>query len=133
MTGHRISPLARLALLLVGAVIAGGAVMGLMAATQNRPDPRVAGTASEVRFDVRVGSRPGGEPAAAQALWAVCEATLGSVEVGPVEAAIDAWSVHVEPAVGEHAHRRLQGCIEDLTVPRVRGDLVAVADAPAVG
>jgi hypothetical protein len=63
----------------------------------------------------------------------VCGATLGSVEVGPVEADADVWSVHVEPAVGEHAHRRLQGCIEDLTVPRVRGDLVAVIDVAAAG
>jgi hypothetical protein len=104
--------------------------MGLMAATQNRPDPRVAGTASEVTFDVRVGSRPGGEEAGAQALWAVCGATLGSVDVGPLEADGERWTVHVQPAVGEHAHKRLQGCIEDLTIPRVRGDLHAVAPVP---
>lgn len=123
-------PLARLALAAVGAAVAVLAVMGLMAATQNRPDPRVAGTSSEVVFDVRVGSRPGGEPAGAQALWAVCGSTLGSVDVGPVVAAGDVWTVHVEPAVGEHAHRRLQGCIEDLTIPRVRGDLHDVTSAP---
>ncbi len=124
------NPLARLALAVVGTAVAVVAVMGLMAATQNRPDPRVAGTASDVTFDVRVGSRPGGEAAGAQALWAVCGATLGSVDVGPVEADAEAWTVHVEPAVGEHAHKRLQGCIEDLTIPRVRGDLHAVTTNP---
>jgi hypothetical protein len=122
----RRNPLARIALTIVGAAVAVVAVMGLMAATQNRPDPRIAGTSSDITFDVRVGSRPGGEAAAAQGLWAVCGATLGSVDVGPLEPAGDAWTVHVEPAVGEHAHKRLQGCIEDLTIPRVRGDLHAV-------
>lgn len=127
MTGRRTNPLVRVALTLLGAVLAVVAVMGLMAATQNRPDPRVAGTSSDVTFDVRVGSRPGGEAAAAQGLWAVCGATLGSVDIGPLEATPEgAWTVHVEPAVGEHAHKRLQGCIEDLTIPRVRGDLHAV-------
>jgi hypothetical protein len=125
-----VSAPARVALALVGAAVAVVAVLGLMAATQNRPDPRVAGTASTVTFDVRVGERPGGEPVAAQALWAVCAATLGSVDVGPVAPAGDAWAVPVEPAVGEHAHRRLQGCIEDLTIPRVRGDLVSVTSTP---
>ncbi len=123
-------PLARLALAAVGAAVAVLAVMGLVAATQNRPGPRVAGTSSDVTFDVRVGSRPGGEPGRAQGLWGVCGSTLGSVDVGPVEADGEAWTVHVEPAVGEHAHRRLQGCIEDLTIPRVRGDLHAVTSTP---
>lgn len=120
----------RVALTIVGAVIAVVAVMGLMAATQNRPDPRVAGTSSDVTFDVRVGSRPGAEAAGAQGLWGVCVATLGSVDVGPLQADDGAWTAHVEPAVGEHAHKRLQGCIEDLTIPRVRGDLHAVTTAP---
>jgi len=124
---NRRNPLVRVGLTLVGAVLAVVAVMGLMAATQNRPDPRVAGTASDVTFDVRVGARPGGEAAAAQGLWAVCGPTLGSVAISPLEATpAGAWTVHVEPAVGEHAHKRLQGCIEDLTIPRVRGDLHAV-------
>ena len=123
-------PLVRLGLGLLTLVVAGLTVVGLAAATQNRPDPRVAGTASDVTFDVRVGDRPGGEEGAAVSLWAVCAATLGSVDVGPVEPAGSAWSVHVEPAIGEHAHRRLLGCIEDLTLPRVRGELVSVVDTP---
>ena len=130
MTARRHGPLARLAMVLGAVVIGGLAIVGLAAATQNRPDPRVAGTASDVTFDVRVGERPGGEEGAALSLWAVCAATLGSVDVGPVTAAGDAWTVHVEPAVGEHAHRRLKGCIEDLTLPRVRGELVSVVDVP---
>jgi hypothetical protein len=120
----------RILLTVVGAAIAVVAVMGLMAATQNRPDPRVAGTASDVTFDVRVGSRPGGEEAAAHGLWAVCAATLGSVDVGPLGPDDGAWTAHVEPAVGEHALKRLSGCIEDLTIPRVRGDLHAVTPVP---
>ena len=130
MNGRRRHPLARLGLGLVALVLAGLAVVGLAAATQNRPDPRVPGTATDITFDVRVGERPGGEEGAALSLWAVCAATLGSVDVGPVTAAGDAWTVHVEPAVGEHAHRRLKGCIEDLTLPRVRGELVSVVDVP---
>ncbi|HEX7135883.1 MAG TPA: hypothetical protein VF228_25115 [Iamia sp.] len=122
----RRNPLVRLALTIVGAAVAGVVVMGLMAATQNRPDPRIAGTSSDVTFDVRVGSRPGGEEIAAHSLWAVCAATLGSVDVGPLEPDEGAWTAHVEPAVGDNAYKRLHGCIEDLTIPRVRGDLHAV-------
>ena len=133
MTGRRHHPLLRLGVACAGALLAGVVVMGLMAATQNRPDPQIAGSSSDVTFAVRVGSRPGGETAAAQGLWAVCGATLGSVDVGPLEATTEgSWTVHVEPAVGEHAHRRLQGCIEDLTLPRVRGDLHTVASVDAL-
>jgi hypothetical protein len=130
VTAARRSPLARLGLVAVAVVLGGLAVVGLAAATQNRPDPRVAGTTSVVTFDVRVGERPGGEEAAALSLWAVCEATLGNVDVSPVAPAGDAWSATVAPAIGEHAHRRLLGCVEDLTLPRVRGELVSVVDLP---
>ena len=130
MSARSHGPLARVAMAVVALVVGGLAIVGLAAATQNRPDPRVAGTASDVTFDVRVGERPGGEEGAAASLWAVCAATLGSVDVGPVVAADGAWTVHVEPAIGEHAHRRLLGCIEDLTLPRVRGELISVVDVP---
>lgn len=131
MSGHRHGPLARLGLAVVLVVVGGLAVVGLAAATQNRPDARIPGSASDVTFDVRVGERPGGEEGAALSLWSVCAATLGSVDVGPVVADGAAWTVHVEPAIGEHAHRRMLGCIEDLTLPRVRGELVSVVDTPA--
>ncbi len=54
---------------------------------------------------------------------------FGIQHVGDPESADDeAWTAHVEPAVGDNAYKRLSGCIEDLTIPRVRGDLHAVTD-----
>lgn len=108
-------------------------VLGLVAAvflmreaTQNRPDPVVDGSETTVDFTVSTSRFSRGEPAAATALWAVCSATV-SGDVTPVPVAhADGWRVHVTPAIGEHGENRLVGCLEDLTVDRVVGDVVAI-------
>ena len=118
--------------LALGVVTLGLAAVGLFAlreATQNRPDEVRPGTATELTLDVRT---RGGYPAhlGAQGLWGMCQQTVSSTRLGaPVtEIAPGRFSVVVEPALGTHAARRLRGCLEDATVPRVSADLVSTRD-----
>jgi hypothetical protein len=117
-----------LAGLALAAVVAAGLV-GLREATQNRPDPAREGTATELTLQVRT---RGGYPdlLGAQGLWGVCQQTVSQarlrqslVEVGPGR-----FTVVVEPSLGRHATRRLRGCLEDATVPRVSGRVASQRD-----
>ena len=111
--------------LLLGAALLVGTIMAMMEATQNRPDEVRAGTLTTVTFDVSTREVERGEPAAANALWAVCAGTVSGAVSTPVE--IDgAWQVTIEPAIGEHGENRLVGCLEDVTIDRVIGRVLAV-------
>lgn len=109
----------------LGVVVWG--LFGLADATQNRPDERVAGTETIIAFTVSGSDYPRGEDAAAIALWTICSSTIGG-DVSPVPAqqAGGEWEVSVTPAIGEHGEARLVGCLEDLTVDRVTGDVVSL-------
>jgi hypothetical protein len=99
--------------------------LGLAELTQNRPDPVEAGTATVVSFDVDTRDYQRGDGAAAQALWAVCSATVGGEVTGvsaPAEGtAEDGYTVTISPAIGENGRKRLVGCLEDATLDRVMG------------
>ena len=111
-------------LALVGAL--GGGTFVMMEATQNRPDVRVPGSVTTVDFTVSTNGYHRGDAGAATALWAVCSATVGG-RVSPVpEAHGDGWRVTVEPAIGEHGENRLVGCIEDVTLDRVLGNVTSL-------
>jgi hypothetical protein len=98
----------------------------MMDATQNRPDAPAAGTSSTIDFTVDTRDFQRGEPAAADALWAVCAATVaGDVSVRP-EAVDAGWRVTVTPAIGHHGQKRLVGCLEDVTIDRVVGHVTAI-------
>ena len=65
-----------------------------------------------------------GDAGAAAALWAVCSAQTRSRATAPPAALGDgSFRVVLVPAVGEHEQRKLVGCLEDLTVDRVRGNV----------
>ena len=109
----------------LGAALLFGAIVLMMEATQNRPDEVRAGTVTTVTFDVSTREVQRGEPAAANALWAVCAGTVAGAVSTPVQ--VDgAWQVTIEPAIGEHGERRLVGCLEDVTIDRVIGRVLAV-------
>ena len=119
----------RLVLGAAAVALAAVGLFGLREATQNRPDEVRPGSATELTLQVRT---RGGYPAVlgAQGLWGMCQQTVSSnrlrapvTEVGPGR-----FTVVVEPALGTHAGRRLRGCLEDATVPRVSADLVATRD-----
>ena len=93
-------------------------------ATQNRPDVVEAGTTTVVDFTVDTHRFQRGEPAAATTLWAVCSSTVdGAVSPVPVVARRPVAGDRVA-AIGEHGEKRLVGCLEDVTIDRVLGDVV---------
>jgi hypothetical protein len=122
------------ALLLVGLVV--GTVAGvdwLADLTQNRPDKDVAGSRSEVVLDVTVRHHwSPAQLATAQGLWGACQHTAFRrlLDPGLVEVGEGRFRVVTEPALGENAWRRLKGCLEDVTVDRVKADIVSKRDFP---
>lgn len=116
----------RVAILAVAVV----ALFGLADATQNRPDERVAGSRTTIAFAVDTHDYQRGEQAAAQALWALCSATVDGDVTALPEATSDGWEVAIAPAIGEHGERRLVGCLEDLTLDRVVGEVVQLRSSP---
>ncbi len=99
--------------------------------TQDRPDRVAAGARSEVVLDVWV--RDGRRPAplvAAQGLWGACQhsASRRLVPPGLVEVAAGRFQVVTERALGDHAWRRLKGCLEDMTIDRLKASVVSKRD-----
>ena len=119
--------IAQLALALVGVV----GLLALMDATQNRPDNPRPGSTSTVAFTLSTRDFPGGENTAATTLVAVCAATVDGSTVSPPAASGEAqadetWTVTISPALGEHGRKRLEGCLEDVTLDRVIGHVTDV-------
>ena len=105
----------------------------LMDATQNRPDDPLPGSSSTLAFTVSTRDFPGGEQTAARTLMAVCAATVDDATItvpAPAHEAADdadrAWHVTITPALGEHGRKRLEGCLEDVTLDRVIGHVTDV-------
>ena len=98
--------------------------------TQDRPDRIPAGSRSEIVLDVRHRSTGRAEARTAQGLWGACQGTVWQqlTEPGVVELGNGRFLLTTSPAVGEHAWRRLQGCLEDATVDRVRAAVVSKRD-----
>jgi hypothetical protein len=109
---------------LLGAL--GGGTYLMMEATQNRPDARVPGSFTTVEFTVSTNGYHRGDAGAATALWAVCSATVGGHVSAVPEADGGGWRATVEPAIGEHGENRLIGCIEDVTLDRVIGNVTSL-------
>ncbi len=122
-----------LVLAVVAAVAAGLDVLADM--TQNRPDRVSAGSRSEIVLDVRHRSAEPAPLRTAQGLWGACQATVRQqlVEPGVVGVGDGRFLLAMSPAVGEHAWRRLQGCLEDMTVDRVRAHVVSKRDIDGPG
>ena len=101
--------------------------------TQDRPDKIPAGSRSEIVLDVRHRSTEPAEVRSAQGLWGACQGTVWQriTDPGVVELAGGRFLVTTSPAVGEYAWRRLQGCLEDMTVDRVRAEVVSKRDVQA--
>ncbi len=95
--------------------------------TQDRPDKVSRDSSSRVVFDVATRRSLRTEAEAALALWAVCSHTITRHVVDGPEPVPDGFAVTLAPALGEHSRRRLTGCLEDTTIDRVLGDVVAIS------
>jgi hypothetical protein len=112
----------------VAAVISG--VDGLADLTQDRPDRVVPGSQSEIVLAVESRDRGGSALLSAQGLWGACQGTVHHwlAEPGVVEVSDGQFRILTEPALGEHSWRRLQGCLEDTTLDKVKAHVVSKRD-----
>lgn len=122
-----------LAILAVAAIAVG--VDMLADLTQDRPDPARPGSQSEIVLRVTSRDRVGSALLSAQGLWGACQGTVRHrlVEPGVVDLGDGRFRLSTRPALGEHSWRRLQGCLEDATLDRVKASVVSKhdIDAPA--
>ncbi len=121
---------ALLGIMAVAALFAGIDLLADM--TQDRPDRVLPGSRSEIVVEVSSRDRTGSDLLAAQGLWGACQGNVWQrlTEPGAVEVADGRFRFTTEPAVGEHSWRRLQGCLEDTTLDRVKGHVVSKQDVP---
>jgi hypothetical protein len=124
----------RAVLLLVAAIAVSMGVDALADLTQDRPDRVLPGTRSEIVLDVKSRDRGGSALLSAQGLWGACQGTVRHrlADPGVIEVADGRFRLVTEPALGEHSWRRLQGCLEDTTLDKVKAHVVSKRDiAPA--
>ncbi|HET7722518.1 MAG TPA: hypothetical protein VFK43_21315 [Acidimicrobiales bacterium] len=125
----------RALVLLVAALALALGVDGLADLTQDRPDRVLAGTRSEIVLDLRSRDRGGSALLSAQGLWGACQGTVRHrlAEPGVIEVAEGRFRLVTEPALGEHSWRRLQGCLEDTTLDKVKAHVVSKRDIAPEG
>jgi hypothetical protein len=116
---------------LVGLAVAGGAVVAvdvLADYTQTRPD-RKLGERMEIVFDVSTRNPKRPALQAAQGLWGACQGTIyRRADAGDVAVEGRRARVVVHPALGQYGQRRLKGCLEDVTIDKVKADVVAMRE-----
>jgi len=102
-------------------------------ATQTRSDPSTPGVALEITLSVQTKGRVPSEDETAEALWVACRGVLNrSVTASePVRLGGGVQRFLVTPAVGEHARRRLEGCLEDATLDRISGRVISMLEVTA--
>lgn len=117
-------------LLLAAAIAVSMGVDALADLTQDRPDRVLPGTRSEIVLDVQSHDRGGSALLSAQGLWGACQGTVRHrlAEPGVIEVADGRFRLVTVPALGEHSWRRLQGCLEDTTLDKVKAHVVSKRD-----
>jgi hypothetical protein len=106
-----------------------GAVAVLARLTMYVPDarPTTGSTTYELLVELREGE--GDRATVVQALWLSCRENLADAARAEIhETSADRVSMTVEPRVARNDDRRFVGCLEDVTLDRVRVDVVAGAD-----
>jgi hypothetical protein len=118
------------------AVVAGlllyGAIDVISDATQTRPDRDTSGMTTDLVLSVS--HREAGRSAleTTEALWAACQSTLRrSLSSRLVALGSGQVRLEVTPGLGEHASRRVVGCLEDATFERVQADVVSSTTRPS--
>jgi hypothetical protein len=117
--------------ILLVAVLAAAVVDALRDRTQNRLDEAIPGTRSVVTFDVDTYDAKQPIDQAARALWYACNQTVANRLVALRIGDGGNGVATLTPSLGPHERKRLTGCLNDATIDRVRGDLIAIVDEPA--
>jgi hypothetical protein len=119
-------------LLVVAVVLVGGffAIGAIGDATQTRPDQRDPDAKTEVVIHIDGKNYRQSMETAAHALFASCAATVQGDLVAPGIEAIGGgeYRFAVTPSLGKHGKERLLGCLNDLSVDRVKSRVRAVHD-----
>jgi hypothetical protein len=120
----------RVLLILVAAAAVSMGVDALADLTQDRPDRMLPGTGTEIVLHVQSRDRGGSALLSAQGLWGACQGTVRHrlAEPGVVEVSDGRFRMVTVPALGEHSWRRLQGCLEDTTLDKVKAEVVSKRD-----
>lgn len=124
----------KIVLLLGVALVVGFGLGELADLTQARADHVPAGYRTELVFDVKVSGYLQSVDDAARNLWGACAGTVGEhlvVAEGVSQVSDGRYRLVLAPAIGEHSERKLRGCIEDATLDRIKGNVVAVTRIPA--
>lgn len=119
-------------LLVVLAVGAGAffAVGAIGDATQTRPDERRDDLKTEIVVHIEGRNYRQSLDTAAYGLWASCSATVAGDLVDPgIESLGDGdYRFAMSPSLGDHGKERLLGCVRDLSVDRLKSNVVSVHD-----
>jgi hypothetical protein len=102
--------------------------------TQDRPDDPVGAPASTVIIEASTRGHTGAatvQPLASR-LWEYCKgSTRPYIEQGALAPlGGDRFALVVQPALGEHALRRLKGCLQDTVVDRGKFRVISIQPAP---
>jgi hypothetical protein len=122
----------RLAIIAALLVVASVVIDELADATQTRPDQRHTDRRTEVVIDLEGQHYRQHLATGATALFGACSATVSGALVDPgiVDEGNGRFSFSLAPSLGHHGKERLLGCLQDLTVERLRADVVSVTDRP---
>lgn len=123
--GHR--GLKLLALGVALAVFATLAIGEMAERTQDRPDAPVKAAASTLVLEAKTKNAASADPMA-QRLWEYCRGSTQPYlqQGGLTSIGGGRYAVVVQPALGEHAMRRLRGCLQDAVVDHSRFKVVSV-------
>ncbi|ONH28682.1 hypothetical protein [Pseudofrankia asymbiotica] len=114
-------------LVVIGAVLFG--VHALEEATEYHGGSGAAATTTVV-FTVQEKQFSHGADLAATTLWETCVGTLGWSDTSdPVRQADGSYQAEVHPSLPADTRRRLRGCLEDLTLDRIRGSVTRIASS----
>lgn len=120
------------AVAVLGALVTFQAIDLIADATQTRTDAIDHTSAIELTIQVKTKGRVAGEADTAEALWVACRGVLNrhvdTTTNEPERLAPGVYRLQIQPAVGSHARRRLQGCLEDSTLDRTTGRVVSMVE-----
>ena len=111
----------------LAAAIAWGGVDALGDLTQDRPDPVVPGRTSTIVLDVSHRHPRRSPLLAAEALFLSCRHTIGDHtrhELVPLGG--DRVQLALDPGFGEHAGKKLLGCLSDARIDRIQASVLSV-------